>query len=47
MNNPQAFTLTLGDFEISNKDGKTTVSFRIPPSNNPIDFVKHINESQT
>lgn len=37
--------MTLGDFAISNSDGKTTVSFRIPPSGSPIDFVRQI-ESQ-
>jgi len=30
--------ITVGDFAISNKDKKTIVSYRIPPSNNPIDF---------
>ncbi|MCL2193973.1 MAG: retroviral-like aspartic protease family protein [Treponema sp.] len=34
--------MTLGDFAVSNKDGNTTVSFRIPPSDDPIDFVKQI-----
>jgi hypothetical protein len=37
--------ITYGDFAISNKDGKTVVSFRTPPSDNPIDFVQEINES--
>jgi len=36
--------ITLGDFAISNKNGKTTVSFRIPPSDNPIDFVEQISK---
>jgi len=36
--------ITLGDFAISNKDGKTSVSFRIPPSENPIDFLEQINK---
>ena len=34
--------ITQGDFAISNKDGKTTVSFRVPPSDDPIDFLKQI-----
>ena len=34
--------ITLGDLAISNKDKKTIVSFRIPPSENPIDFTKDI-----
>jgi hypothetical protein len=34
--------ITLGDFAISNKDRKTTVSFRIPPSDNPINFIEQI-----
>jgi hypothetical protein len=37
--------ITLGDFAISNKDKKTIVSFRIPSSDNPIDFEREINES--
>jgi hypothetical protein len=37
--------IDLGDFAISNKDGKSTVSFRIPPSDAVIDFVKDINEN--
>ncbi|MDR0320810.1 MAG: retroviral-like aspartic protease family protein [Treponema sp.] len=37
--------ITLGDFAISNKDKKTIVSFRTPPSDNPIDFLQEINES--
>jgi len=32
--------ITLGDLAISNAGGKTTVSFRIPPSDSPIDFLK-------
>jgi hypothetical protein len=36
--------ITLGDFAISNKEGKTVVSFRIPPSDTVIDFVREINE---
>ena len=32
--------ITLGDLAISNKDGNTMVSFRTPPSDNPIDFVE-------
>jgi hypothetical protein len=39
--------ITLGDFAISNKDRKTMVSFRIPPSDNPIDFVQMINKEVT
>jgi len=35
--------ITLGDFAISNKEGKTTLSFRVPPSDNPVDFVEQIN----
>jgi hypothetical protein len=34
--------ITYGDFAISNKDRKATVSFRTPPSDNPIDFVQDI-----
>jgi hypothetical protein len=34
--------ITIGDFAISNKDRKTIVSFRTPPSENPIDFVREI-----
>ena len=34
--------ITLGDLAISNKNDNTIVSFRIPPSDNPIDFVKTI-----
>ena len=34
--------MTLGDFAISNSGGKTTVSFRIPPSDSPVDFVKQM-----
>jgi hypothetical protein len=34
--------ITLGDFAISNKDNKTTVSFRIPPRDEPIDFLKEV-----
>jgi hypothetical protein len=34
--------IKLGDFAISNKDRKTMVSFRIPPSDDPIDFVQMI-----
>ena len=37
--------ITLGDFAVSNKDRKTIVSFRIPPSDNPIDFVKEVNRN--
>jgi hypothetical protein len=37
--------ITIGDFAISNKDKKTIVSFRTPPSDNPIDFVREIDES--
>jgi hypothetical protein len=37
--------ITYGDFAISNKDKKTIVSFRTPPSDNPIDFVREINGS--
>jgi hypothetical protein len=36
--------ITLGDFAISNQDGKTTVSYRIPPDDVPIDFVTMINQ---
>lgn len=36
--------ITLGDFAISNKDKKTIVSFRTPPANFPIDFIKQVNE---
>ena len=39
--------MTLGDFAISNAGGKTTVSFRMPPSDEPIDFVKLIDESNS
>jgi hypothetical protein len=35
--------ITLGDFAVSNKDEKTIVSFRIPPSDTPIDFLNQIN----
>jgi hypothetical protein len=37
--------ITLGDFAISNKDNTTTVSFRTPPDNTPIDFVKQLSSS--
>jgi hypothetical protein len=37
--------IDLGDFAISNKDGKSIVSFRIPPSDTVIDFVKEINKN--
>jgi predicted aspartyl protease len=33
-----------GDLSISNAEGKTVVSFRIPPDSVPFDFVKEINE---
>ena len=36
--------MTLGDFAVSNKGGKTMVSFRIPPSDSPIDFVEQLEE---
>ena len=36
--------INFGDFAISNKDGKTIFSFRIPPSDNPIDFLEQINK---
>jgi hypothetical protein len=36
--------INLGDFAISNKDGKSIVSFRIPPSDTVIDFVEEIKE---
>jgi hypothetical protein len=31
--------ITIGDFAISNQGGKTTVSYRVPPDDSPIDFV--------
>ena len=34
--------ITMGDLAISNKDGKTMVSFLVPPSDNPIDFTQMI-----
>jgi predicted aspartyl protease len=34
--------ITLGDFAISNKDRKITVSFRIPPRDEPIDFLTEV-----
>lgn len=37
--------ITLGDFCLTNKDGKTVVSFRIP-SLSVIDFVKETNEAK-
>jgi hypothetical protein len=37
--------INLGDFAISNKDGKSIVSFRIPPSDTVIDFVKEISKN--
>lgn len=38
--------MTMGDFAVSNAGGKTTVSFRVPPSDTPIDFVKLLEESE-
>jgi hypothetical protein len=38
--------ITLGDFAVSNAVGKTMVSFRIPPSNTPIDFIKNNSENE-
>ena len=39
--------ITIGDFAISNKDGKSTVSFRTPPADEYIDFVKQLTESKS
>jgi hypothetical protein len=36
--------ITIGDFAISNKDKKTIVSFRTPPSDNPINFVSELKD---
>lgn len=35
--------ITLGDFSITNKDGKTTMSFRVPSLSN-VDYVKELND---
>jgi len=35
--------IRLGDFSITNADGKTWFSFRIPPAKNHIDYVKDAN----
>jgi hypothetical protein len=32
--------ISLGDFAISNDNGKTVMSFRLPAANIPIDFSK-------
>jgi predicted aspartyl protease len=38
--------IDLGDFAISNNGGKSIVSFRIPPSDCVIDFVREINKTR-
>jgi hypothetical protein len=39
--------ITIGDFAISNQGGKTTVSYRIPPDDSPIDFIAMTNQKNS
>jgi hypothetical protein len=38
--------ITIGDFAISNQGGKTTVSYRMPPDDAPVDFVTMIKQKK-
>jgi len=39
--------ITFGDFAVSNKDGKTIMSFRTPPADTPIDFLEAIKSNSS